>query len=251
MLTDPQFWFALFQIAWINILLSGDNAVVIALACRSLPPRQQKLGIVLGTGPAVILRIVFAVFIVHLMTVPFLKIAGGLLLLWIAIQMLQPEDEAGEAELGATGAGADPGMRKTVRSSTSLFVAARTIVAADAVMSLDNVIAIAGAARGDVVLLSIGLVISMPLIIFGSTLLLRILARFPVLVTAGGALLGYIGGETIVSDPVLHGVIRYDAPDAEWLGPIVGAIVAVVLGLGLARHRRRSIRRRKRVDLIS
>jgi len=243
MLTDPQFWFALFQIAWINILLSGDNAVVIALACRSLPPRQQKLGIVLGTGPAVILRIVFAVFIVHLMLVPFLKIAGGLLLLWIAVQMLLPDDDAHNA------GGADAEMGKKVRSSTSLLTAVRTIVAADAVMSLDNVIAIAGAARGDVVLLSIGLLISMPLIIFGSTLLLRILARFPVLVTAGGALLGYIGGETIVSDPVLNGVIEHNAPDAEWLGPMAGAIVAVALGLGLAR-RRRSIRR-KRVDLIS
>ncbi|HEY0526796.1 MAG TPA: TerC family protein [Stellaceae bacterium] len=247
MLTDPQFWFALFQIAWINILLSGDNAVVIALACRSLPPRQQKLGIVLGTGPAVILRIVFAVFIVHLMLVPFLKIAGGLLLLWIAVQMLLPDDEADHAGLDA--AGAIAGKGKKVRSSTSLLTAVRTIVVADAVMSLDNVIAIAGAARGDVVLLSIGLLISMPLIIFGSTLLLRLLARFPLLVTAGGALLGYIGGETIVSDPVLNGVIEHNAPDAEWLGPMAGAIVAVVLGLGLARRRRSKLR--KRVDLIS
>jgi YjbE family integral membrane protein len=245
MLTDPQFWFALFQIAWINILLSGDNAVVIALACRSLPPRQQKLGVMLGTGPAVVLRIVFAVFIVHLMSVPFLKIAGGLLLLWIAVQMLQPDEEADH--FGGDG-GDGTGMPTKVRSSTSLLAAVRTIVVADAVMSLDNVIAIAGAARGDVVLLSIGLVISMPLIIFGSTLLLRILARFPVLVTAGGALLGYIGGETIVSDPVLNGIIEHNAPDAEWLGPVVGAIVVVVLGLGLA-HRRST--RRKRVDLIS
>jgi YjbE family integral membrane protein len=243
MLNDPQFWFALLQIAWINILLSGDNAVVIALACRSLPKRQQKLGVVLGTGPAVVLRIVFALFIVRLMEVPFLKIAGGLLLLWIAVQMLQPEDDEG----GHLGDAAGAGTAKTVRSSNNLLVAIRTIVIADAVMSLDNVIAIAGAARGDVMLLTIGLVISMPLIIFGSTLLLRILTRFPILVTAGGALLGYIGGETLVTDPVLRELIEHDAPQAEWLGPIVGAIVAVVLGLGLARRSAR----RKRVDLIS
>lgn len=242
MLTDPQFWFALFQIAWINILLSGDNAVVIALACRSLPPRQQKLGIVLGTGPAVILRIVFAVFIVHLMTVPFLKIAGGLLLLWIAIQMLQPEDEAGEAELGATGAGADPGMRKTVRSSTSLFVAARTIVAADAVMSLDNVIAIAGAAeQADpshrLALVIFGLVVSVPIIVWGSTLVLKLLDRFPIVVALGAGLLGWIAGGLMVHDPVGDRWPVLDTSAAVYGASIAGALFVVAAGYALRRRR--------------
>jgi YjbE family integral membrane protein len=240
MLTDPQFWLALIQITWIDILLSGDNAVVIALACRSLPPQQRRLGVLLGSGAAVMLRVVFAVFIVHLMGVPYLKIVGGLLLLWIAIQMLQPDEEPDHHGDAAE-------TSKEAGSSGNLFVAVRTIVVADAVMSLDNVIAIAGAARGDVVLLAIGLLISMPLIIFGSTLLLRIIARFPLLVTAGGALLGYIGGETIVTDPVLKEVIEHSVPIVERLGPIVGAAIVVIVGLGMARRSAR----RKRVDLIS
>jgi YjbE family integral membrane protein len=211
---DASFWFGLLQIIWINILLSGDNAVVIALACRSLPPRQQKLGIVLGTLPAVVLRIVFAGAIVYLMMIPYLKLVGGLLLLYIAVDLLKQEDE--EA--------AD------VREGTSVWTAVRTIVIADAVMSLDNVIAIAAAARGDMTLLVLGLVISMPLVIFGSALLLKLLERFPILVTAGGALLGYIAGEVIVTDPAIERWIATHAHALELALPIVLAAAVVAAG---------------------
>jgi YjbE family integral membrane protein len=210
---DASFWFGLLQIIWINILLSGDNAVVIALACRSLPPRQQKLGIVLGTLPAVVLRIVFAAVIAYLMMVPYLKLVGGLLLLWIAVDLLKPDEE--EAK---------------VRQGTSLWVAVRTIVIADAVMSLDNVIAIAAAARGDMTLLVLGLIISMPLVIFGSALLLKLLERFPILVTAGGALLGYIAGEVIVTDPAIEGWIATHAHVLEMALPIALAAAVVIVG---------------------
>jgi len=217
---DASFWFGLLQIIWINILLSGDNAVVIALACRSLPPRQQKLGIVLGTVPAVVLRIIFAGIIVYLMMIPYLKLVGGLLLLWIAVDLLK-QDEEEEAH---------------VREGASIWAAVRTIVVADAVMSLDNVIAIAAAARGDMTLLVLGLVISMPLVIFGSALLLKLLERFPFLVTAGGALLGYIAGEVIVTDPAIESWIAMHAHALDTALPIVLAVAVVVVGHLVGRY---------------
>ena len=230
---DPQFWVALGQIIWINILLSGDNAVVIALACRSLPERQRRLGIILGTLPAVILRIIFAFFVAYLMGTPYLKIVGGVLLFWIAVKMVLPEEsgEAGEGE-----------------ASANLWVAVRTIVIADAVMSLDNVIAIAAAAKGHFGLLVIGLAISMPLVIFGSALVLKVLTRFPLLVWLGGALLGWIAGEVIVTDPAIA-EWTHSVPHLHEWAPAAGAVAVVLIALGILRVS--AARTRRRLDLIS
>ncbi|HXV22678.1 MAG TPA: TerC family protein [Alphaproteobacteria bacterium] len=232
--SDHAFWVALLQIIWINILLSGDNAVVIALACRSLPERQRRWGIILGTLPAIVLRIIFAIFIAYLLAVPYLKLAGGFLLFWIAVKMILPEEHDGH--------GVDGG------SAANLWTAVRTIVIADAVMSLDNVIAIAAAAKGSTTLLVIGLAISMPLVIIGSALILKILNRLPILIWAGGALLGYIAGEVMVTDPAVEGAIR----GAQWLhstAPLAGAALAVLVAMTISRIKAR--REREKLDLIS
>ncbi len=181
------FWLALAQIVWVNILLSGDNAVVIALAARSLPPRQQKQAIVIGSGAAIVMRIVLTVVAAQLLELPWLKTIGALLLLYIGVTLLLPDGEE-------DGHGSQTG---------GMVAAVRTILIADLVMSLDNVIAVAAAANGSMPLLIIGLAISIPLVIFGSTLLLRVIERFPVVVWLGAALLGYIAGEIIVADPAL------------------------------------------------
>ena len=177
----------LLQIIWIDLLLSGDNAVVIALACRALPPEQRKLGMVLGAGTAIGLRIIFAIFITYLLAVPFLKVTGGVLLLWIGMKLALGEDDAGH----------------NVESSDNMWRAVRTIAIADAVMSLDNVVAIAAAAGGNIWLFVFGLLLSIPLIIFGSTLLSTVIDRYPIIIWGGAALLGWIAGEMIVSDPVV------------------------------------------------
>ena len=230
---SPEFWIGLLQIIGIDILLSGDNAVVIALACRSLPAHQRRRGIIMGAGAAIVLRVIFAIFIVYLLAVPYLKIVGGLLLFWIAIKLLQPEESN-------DGDGVDP--------ARNLYQAIRTIVIADAVMSLDNVVAIAAAAKGDITLLVLGLLISIPLIIYGSTLILALLDRYPVIIAVGGALLGYIAGETIATDPVL---IDWVDEQAAWLhygAPIGGAVFVVVAGVAIARLRRRKLRRIKAAE---
>jgi YjbE family integral membrane protein len=231
--SDETFWVALIEIIWINILLSGDNAIVIALACRSLPERQRRWGIVLGTLPAVVLRVVFAAFIAQLLRVQYLKLIGGMLLFWIAVKMILPEEQ------DSHGSGEN--------ASANLWAAVRTIVIADAVMSLDNVIAIAAAAKDSLLLLVIGLAISMPLVIFGSALILKILNRLPILVWAGGALLGYIAGEVMITDPVVENTIH----PSEWVHlavPIAGAVLTVLLGIALTRRR---ARRAADLDLIS
>lgn len=215
MTMQGEFAMALVQIIWINILLSGDNAVVIALACRSLPPHQQKLGIILGTAPAVVLRIVFTIFIVYLLQIPLLKLIGGLLLLWIAYKLLVPDEEGEHA----------------VSGGNSMMEAIKTIVIADAVMSLDNVIAIAAAAKGDLILLVLGLSISIPLIVFGSTIVLKLINRYPMLVTFGAALLGFIAGEVIVSDPLLHDWLSHGYPALYMAAPYFGAVGVVSVGL--------------------
>lgn len=217
---DMAFGLKLAEIIWINILLSGDNAVVIALACRSLPPHMQKWGVILGTVPAVVLRILFTLIITYLMAIPYLKAIGGLALIWVALSLLRQQDED-EAH---------------VSGGASLWHAIRTIVVADVVMSLDNVIAIAAAAKGDILLLVIGLLMSMPLVIFGSTMLLKLLTRYPVLVTVGGALLGYIAGEVIVEDPALEPWIPFANHVLEDTVPIVFAIGVVVLAKVLDRR---------------
>lgn len=233
---DQQFFVSLLQIIWIDILLSGDNAVVIALACRSLPDNQRKWGIILGAGAAILLRVIFAIFIVYLLQVPYLKLIGGVLLFWIAVKLMLPE-EGGEGEHVASGG--------------NLFSAVRTIVIADAVMSLDNVIAIAAASHGRVELLILGLLISIPLIVYGSTMVLKALERFPLLITAGGALLGWIAGDVLITDPVLVDWVEQRASFLhDWyVAPIVGALFVVIVGLSLARII--EARRRQKLDLIS
>ena len=186
MLSSPEFWLALSQIILINIVLSGDNAVVIALASRSLPPAQQKKAILFGSVGAIVLRIVLTFFAVYLLSLPYLKIAGACLLLWIGVNLLKGED--GEAELDG---------------HANLAAAIKTIVVADLVMSLDNVIGVAAAAKGNVVLLVVGLAVSIPLIIYGSTLILKLMNRFPIIITVGAALLGWVAGEMAFSDPVI------------------------------------------------
>lgn len=179
---------SILEIIWINIILSGDNAVVIALACRGLPKRQRKWGMILGAGAAVVLRIAFTVIIVELLATPYLKIVGGLLLVWIAVKLVT--DEAGDDE-------------SKIRTSDKLLAAVWTVTVADAVMSLDNVIAIAAVAKGDIALMVFGLAISIPLIVAGAGLILKVLDRLPALVWAGAALLGWVAGEMVMSDPAL------------------------------------------------
>ena len=176
----------LFQVMAIDLVLAGDNAVVIALACRSLPENQRKLGIILGAGTAVGLRIIFAWIISELLEVPFLKLAGGLLLFWIAIKLIYGDEE-----------------EKHIEAGTSLWRAVRTIAIADAVMSLDNVVAIAAAAGEHKSLFIFGLLLSIPLIMLGSTLIMSLIQRFPIFVWAGAALLGWIAGEMLVGDPFI------------------------------------------------
>ncbi|AWM88155.1 TerC family protein [Microvirga sp. 17 mud 1-3] len=193
---SSTFLLSLLQVIWIDILLSGDNAVVIAMACRSLPPHQRKLGIVLGASVAVGLRILFALVISYLLGVPYLRIAGGLLLFWIALKLIQGEDEDGHE----------------VKASDSLWKAVRTIAIADAVMSLDNVVAIAAASRGHPELFIFGLLLSIPLIMVGASLITSLLTRFPIFIWAGAALLGYIAAEMIVTDPVILGWLAAGYP---------------------------------------
>ena len=190
----PEFWLAVGKIIWIDVLLSGDNALVIALACRGLAPSQRLWGVVLGAAAAVALRIVFAGIVTTLMGLPYLKLAGGLALLVIAAKLLVPEKEDGEG----------------IATARHLWAAVRVVVVADFVMSLDNVIAVAAAANGSVPLLAIGLAVSVPLIVAGAALIMMLLTRLPFLVWAGAALLGWIAGEVIATDPAvaprLHGL---------------------------------------------
>lgn len=215
---DSVFWTALGQIIGVNIILSGDNAVVIALASRNLPDRYRNKAIIAGSAGAIVLRIIFSIFVVELMTFSYLKLIGGLLLLWIGVKLIVPEDEHGDGVQGAS----------------NLWGAIRTIIIADAVMSLDNVIAIAAAARGDFMLLVIGLAISIPLIIVGSQLILKILVRFPILVVAGGGLLGWIAGEVIVTDPALLPWVDANAAWLHFWAKPVGAAAVIAVGKMLA-----------------
>jgi YjbE family integral membrane protein len=217
---DPAFWTGLGQIILINIVLSGDNAVVIALAARSLPPRQQKQAILWGSGAAVVMRIILTIVAVELLRLPFLKIVGGVLLLWIAVQLLRPEEE------GEGGA----------RTGVGFWAAMRTILVADLVMSLDNVIAVAAAAKGSLTLLVIGLAISIPLVIFGSTLLLKVMERYPIIITVGAALLGWVAGEMFVTDPLVKNWVDAAAAVLHWAAPALGAVLVVTTGTVLARQ---------------
>jgi len=213
------FWVALLKIMWINVLLSGDNAVVIAMACLGLPPRQRLWGMILGAGVAVVLRIVFTVVIAQLMLLPYLKIAGGLALFYIAAKLLVPEDED----------------QNEVEAVEHLWRAVRIVAVADIVMSLDNVIAIAAAAQGNFALILIGLAISIPLIVAGAALIMTLLERFPILVWAGAALLGWIVGEVIATDPAIQAYLepKLGAEGFHYVmlfTALIGAILVLIVG---------------------
>lgn len=228
-LSQAAFWLALLQIIWVNILLSGDNAVVIALAARSLPPEQQKRAIAIGSAAAIVMRIVLTLVAAKLLLLPWLKLIGAVLLVYIGVTLLLPEDE-------------DEGDGK---AHGSLMTAIRTIMIADLVMSLDNVVAVAAAAMGDTTLLVLGLAISIPLVIFGSTLLLKVIERFPIIVWVGAALLGFIAGELLVGDPALQepiaridsalGVTQHNF--ATMVG-VAGALLVLALGKILIARRK-------------
>jgi YjbE family integral membrane protein len=220
-LASPEFWIGLGVIIWVNIILSGDNAVVIALAARSLPRHQQKQAIFWGAGAAVALRIVLTIVAVKLLEFPFLKLAGGAALLWIAVKLLVPEEE-------------DDGE---VEASTQLWGAIKTILIADLVMSTDNVIAVAAAAKGSILLLVLGLVISIPLVVFGATLLMVLMERYPIIITLGAAVLGWTAGEMSVTDPAVVDWVKANAHWLDWIAPAVGAILVVVVGKALAKRK--------------
>ncbi len=184
----PDFWVALGKIVWINILLSGDNAIVIAMAARSLPPQQQKQAIFVGSAGAIVLRVLLTLVAVKLLALPFLKLVGAALLIYIGVTLLLDSDDGGDDGKPVQG---------------TLAAAIRTILIADLVMSLDNVIGVAAAAKGSTLLLVLGLGLSIPLVIFGSTLLLKVIERFPIIVWAGAALLGFLAGEIAVEDPAI------------------------------------------------
>jgi YjbE family integral membrane protein len=223
----PAFWTGLTQIILIDIVLAGDNALVIALACRNLPKKYQWPAIMVGTGGAILLRIIFVLIVDQLMQISFLKLVGGLLLLWIGVKLVQGEEGHGE----------------DVKGASSLWGAIRTIIIADAVMSLDNAIAIAAAAKGDTTLIVLGLLISIPLVVFGAQLIMALVNRFPIIIVAGGGLLGWIAGATIVSDPAYAERLVAAFPHAKIAFELVGA--AFTVGLGYLLHLRA---RRKQHD---
>jgi YjbE family integral membrane protein len=222
---STQFFISLGQIIWIDLLLSGDNAIVIALACRNLPADQRKMGILLGTGAAIGLRILFALVISWLLGIPFLKIVGGLLLFWIAIKLIQGDEGHGEVE-----------------GATSLWSAVKTIAIADAVMSLDNVLAVSAASHGNIWLFTFGILLSIPLIIYGSNVILSILTRFPVLIWLGAALLGWIAGDMISEDPWFKQNIATFTGILQYMCDAIGALVVLAAGFFIKWRKERALR---------
>lgn len=221
---DAAFFLALLKIIWADILLSGDNAVVIALATRRLPPQQQRRAVIGGAAAAILMRVVLALFAIQLLQLPYLKLIGAALLIWIGVKLMSQAEE--EAEVGEV---------------DGLWAAVRTILLADLAMSLDNVVAIAAAASAAAapmrpVLLLIGLGLSIPLIIFGSTLLLKLMQRFPAIITLGAALLGFVAGEMAVTDTALHGWFDTHLHDMGYTVGIAGAVLVVALGLMRSRR---------------
>ncbi len=240
-LSSPAFWVALGQIIIIDILLGGDNAVVIALACRKLPPAQRTKGIIWGTAGAIVLRVILIAFAMTLLNIPFLKLVGAILLVWIGVKLLAP-DEEGHGD---------------VQTSDTLLAAIKTIIVADLVMSVDNVIAIAGAAQNagehQMLLVILGLLISIPIIVWGSQLVIKLMARFPMIITLGGMLLGWIAGGMLVTDPAFVNPEKWTwmpklgTVDANglavisdtlyWTAHIAGALLVLALGKWIASRR--------------
>jgi YjbE family integral membrane protein len=236
MFQSPDFWIAVGQIIMIDILLGGDNAVVIALACRSLPPQQRTKGIIWGTAGAIVLRVILIFFALQLLAIPYLKLVGAVLLVWIGVKLLLPEDEGG-------GHG-------DVAASDKLWGAVKTVIVADLVMSVDNVIAIAGAAEGaggdhTMPLVIFGLLVSIPIIVWGSQLVLKLMDRFPIVITVGGMLLGWIAGTMAVTDPGILPWMPQDGPPGKpevldsvrYGAGVAGALLVLALGKWLASRR--------------
>lgn len=220
-----HFWVAVGQIILIDILLGGDNAVVIALACRKLPTAQRTQGILWGTVGAIVLRVILIAFALTLLQVPFLKLVGGALLIWIGVKLLAPDDED---------------EHSNIQGSDKLWGAVKTVIVADLVMSIDNVIAIAGAAQGageehQLSLVIFGLLVSIPIIVWGSQLVLKLMDRFPMIITLGGMLLGWIAGTMSHSDPA---VVDYLPQDKAWhyAAGVLGALLVLALGTVLKKR---------------
>ena len=216
---SPEFWVAVLQIIAIDIVLGGDNAIVIALACRRLPKEQRNRGIFWGVFGAIALRVVLISFALTLLAIPFLKIIGALLLVWIGIKLLQPEPENSKHEIDA---------------STTLLGAIKTIIIADVVMSLDNVIAIAGAAKDSVGLVIFGLIVSVPIIVWGSKLIMKLMDRFPIIIIIGAGLLGWIAGDMAITDVAINEWVSTNAIFLHWFSPVCGALIIVITGKMLA-----------------
>ena len=212
---------ALVQIIVINVVLSGDNAVVIALACRKLSPSHQKQAFIWGSVGVVILMVALTVIVVWLLSLPYLEIVGSLMLTWIGIKLLAAEEEGGD----------EGGLEQ----KSTLMAAIRTIIIADIIMSLDNVLAMAGAAKGHLWMLIVGLVITVPVILFGSALLMKLMERFPVFVLIGAGLIGWVAGEMIISDPAIKPWIEESAPILHWVSPVVFTLVVIGTGKILER----------------
>jgi YjbE family integral membrane protein len=234
-LSSPEFWIAVGQIIMIDILLGGDNAVVIALACRKLPPAQRTKGIIWGTAGAIVLRVILIFFALTLLAIPYLKLVGAILLVWIGIKLLAPEED-GHGDIAA---------------SDKLWAAVKTVIVADLVMSVDNVIAIAGAAESagehQMGLVIFGLLVSIPIIVWGSQLVIKLMDRFPMIITVGGMLLGWIAGTMAVSDP---GILPYlpttpaekpgglpEVADAlRYAAGVAGALLVLAIGLAMKKR---------------
>ena len=214
-LADPEIWTALVKIAIINVVLSGDNAVVIALACRSLNPKDQKKAFIIGTAGIVVLMTLLTAFAAMLMTIPYIQLVGSVLLLWIGIKLLMPEDDDGD-----------------IKQSSNFWEAVKTIIIADIIMSLDNVLGMAGAAKGHYAMLFLGLLITMPLILFGSALLMKLMERFPIFVTLGAALIGYVAGDMVIGDLSIKDYVEAHLAflDTYYIAGIAGAVIVVGAG---------------------
>lgn len=217
MISSPIFWLAAGQIILIDILLGGDNAILIGLACRNLPPQQRKWGIIWGTAGAIVLRVILIIFALKLLAIPYLKIVGGLLLLWIGVKLLLDEGDS----------------HSEVKGSNKLLAAIWTIIVADLVMSVDNVLGIASAAQGSnpdhqTFLIIFGLLVSVPIIVWGSQLVIKLMEKYPVVITMGAALLGWLAGGMIVTDPAVAPWFKTNVPNASALAGALGAVLLVV-----------------------
>lgn len=223
-LSSAAFWIAVMQIIAIDLILSGDNAVVIALACRNLPPEQRRKGILWGVFGAVGLRVVLTAFAAKLLGMPFLKLIGGILLLWIGVKLLVDDDDGGHE----------------IAAASSLWSAVKTIIVADFVMSVDNVIAVAAASRDSLFLLLFGLAVSIPLIVWSSQIVLKLMERYPIVVTLGAGLLGWVAGGMLVGDAAVKEQVEAVLPAAHYVAAVLGAVFVVAAGTWVARRRKTS-----------